>query len=65
MAGTLQVELGGALRPPRGGFILRPPGGRIRSCVVNGNPMAKHSDTEARVQEFPARILLVQETARA
>lgn len=57
--GNLLVTLGGAITLPRGGFVVRPPGGRaIRSLVVNGAEVPTFDDREAVIRELPARALL-------
>lgn len=57
--GTQHVELGGNLRLPRGGFVLRPPGGRaIRGLSVNGRPASSFNEREAVIRELPARAVV-------
>lgn len=57
--GSLLVEIGGQLRLPRGGFIVRPPGNRpIRSLTVNGKRADTFQGQEAIVQVCPARAVL-------
>jgi hypothetical protein len=57
--GALLVELGGALRLPRGGFVLRPPGEHaIRSLTVNGSSVATFKDCEAVIHALPARAVI-------
>jgi hypothetical protein len=57
--GSLVVELGGKLRLPRGGFVVRPPHTRaIRSLTVNGASVKTFSEHEAVIHAFPARCLI-------
>ncbi len=51
------VELGGDLRVPAGGFVLRPPcPGPVRSVTVNGKPLKKFAADEVTVHAFPATV---------
>jgi hypothetical protein len=53
--GSLRVEIGGQLKPPSGGFVIRPPGnGRIKVLEVNGKSVSTFHDFDAIIQEFPA-----------
>ncbi|MEY4483098.1 MAG: hypothetical protein RL693_550, partial [Verrucomicrobiota bacterium] len=55
--GSVLVELGGGLRLPRGGFIVRPPGDRaIRAVTINGKKSSNFTGREAVIRELPARI---------
>ena len=57
--GPLLVELGGDMRLPRGGFVIRPPGGRaIQSLLVNDIAVSTFGEREAVVRELPARVAL-------
>jgi hypothetical protein len=57
--GSLRVNIGGKLRLPRGGFVLRPPMNRaIRSVTVNGKSFNSFTKAEATVCEFPANVIL-------
>jgi hypothetical protein len=57
--GTLLVELGGHLRLPRGGFVVRPPGDdRIRAMTINGQTASTFNEREAVIRELPARVVL-------
>lgn len=57
--GSLLIEIGGNLRQPRGGFVLRPPTNRaIRAVTVNGQPVNSFTKAEATVREFPASVIL-------
>jgi hypothetical protein len=57
--GTLIVTIGGALRQPRGGFVVRPPGGRsIQSLTVNDVTVSTFTEREATIHELPARAVL-------
>ena len=56
---ALLVELGGDLRVPRGGFVVRPPGDRtICALTINGQTAATFTDDEAVIRELPARVIL-------
>jgi hypothetical protein len=56
---TLLVEIGGNLRQPSGGFVIRPPGDRaIRAITVNGKSAATFHSSEAHIHEQPARVVL-------
>ncbi len=56
-AGALIVDLGGKLRPPRGGFIVRPPGDRaITAFTVNGRAASTFSGHEVVVRDLPAHV---------
>lgn len=53
----LVVELGGELRVPPGGLVLRPPcPGQIRSVTVNGKPVKGFPADEVTVRAFPATV---------
>lgn len=57
--GSLCVEIGGNLRLPRGGFVLRPPTRRaITAMTVNGQTASAFSGGEAVVRALPARVVL-------
>jgi len=57
--GALLVELGGNLRLPRGGFIVRPPGDHaIRAMTINGRTTSTFNEREAVIHELPARVIL-------
>jgi len=57
--GSLLIELGGDLRLPRGGFVLRPPTSHaISAMTVNGQPATTFSEREAVVCQFPAQVIL-------
>ncbi len=57
--GSLLVELGGKLRLPRGGFVVRPPGERaIRALTVNGKSASTFNEREAVIHELPASAVL-------
>lgn len=57
--GSLFLELGGALRLPRGGFVLRPPGGgAICNVKVNGRDHPEHDNREVVVRELPAQVVV-------
>lgn len=57
--GDLVVEIGGILRLPRGGLVIRPPGElAIQSLSVNGRPADTFSHSEAMVRELPAKAVL-------
>jgi hypothetical protein len=56
------VELGGDLRVPTGGFMLRPPfPGPIRSVTVNGRTVKKSAADEVRVRVCPAIVRIAFE----
>lgn len=64
--GSLQVEIGGKLRLPRGGFVVRPPGGpAIQSLTVNGKADTGFNAREAVVREVPARVVIAFKTPLA
>ena len=53
------VELGGNLRLPRGGFVIRPPGNRaIRAMTINGQAASTFNEREAVIHELPVRVIL-------
>jgi hypothetical protein len=57
--GKIMVELGGKLRLPRGGFVVRPPGDRlIRAVKVNGAAVSTFSEREATIHEWPAHAAI-------
>ena len=57
--GVMVVELGGSLRLPRGGFVVRPPGDdAIRAMTINGQTAATFNEREAVIREFPAQVIL-------
>ncbi len=57
--GSVLVELGGGLRVPRGGFVLRPPGGRaICAVTVNERDLREFDAREVVVRELPARVVV-------
>ena len=57
--GNLLVELGGKVRLPRGGFVVRPPGdGAICALTVNGKAATTFNEHEAVIHELPARAIL-------
>jgi hypothetical protein len=57
--GAILVEIGGELRLPRGGFVVRPPGERaIRSLTVNGEAFSTFNEREATINELPARAVI-------
>ncbi len=57
--GTVLVELGGALRFPRGGFIVKPPSDRaIGALTVNGKVESNFTAREAVVRALPAQVII-------
>ncbi len=57
--GGVIVDFGGDTRLPRGGFVIRPPGGRaIESVTLNGAAIATFTDREAVIHELPARVVI-------
>jgi len=57
--GALLVELGGKLRLPRGGVVVRPPGDRaIRALTINSRAASTFTDNEAVIHELPARAII-------
>lgn len=55
--GELELELGGGLRVPAGGFVLRPPcPGPIRAVSVNGRALKKSAADEVRIRVLPATV---------
>jgi hypothetical protein len=64
--GELVLELGGALRVPAGGLVLRPPcPGSIRSVTVNGRALKTFAADEVRVHQLPATVRMAFETGSA
>jgi hypothetical protein len=60
--GELLVELGGDIRVPAGGLVLRPPlPGRIRSVTVNGRTLEKFEADEVTVHVLPATVRIAFE----
>jgi hypothetical protein len=57
--GALLVELGGNLRLPHGGFVVRPPTDRpIGSLTVNGSPASTFNAREAVIHTLPACAII-------
>ncbi len=57
--GSLHCVISGNLRPPRGGFILRPPRRQpIRKVRVNGRSIDSFTASEVTVRGFPASIIV-------
>lgn len=57
--GDLLIALGGEVRVPAGGFVLRPPcPGAIKSVVVNGRRVDSHTTDEVTIHEAPAEVLI-------
>jgi hypothetical protein len=58
-SGSIHVEIGGNLRVPDGGFIIRPPGEEpIRSVEVNGVGVSTFTDREVVVKVIPALVTI-------
>lgn len=56
---TLLVHLGGNLRLPRGGFVVRPPGDQaICAISVNGHSATTFNEREAVIRELPSRSII-------
>jgi hypothetical protein len=57
--GTLDIDLGGHLRPPPGQFRIRPPlAAPLREAWIDGRPALHFTPTEVRLGEVPARVRL-------
>lgn len=57
--GSLMVEIGGQLKLPSGGFVIRPPrSGQITKLEVNGNSVSTFDDSDAFIHEFPACVVV-------
>jgi len=55
----LVIELSGNVRPPTGGFVLRPPcPGPIRSVTSNGRKVTGFSPDEITLHDFPAKVVI-------
>ncbi|MCW1921265.1 discoidin domain-containing protein [Luteolibacter arcticus] len=55
----LVIELAGNVRPPAGGFVLRPPcASPIRSVTSNGRRLTTFSPDEITIHEFPATVVI-------
>lgn len=56
---SIHVEIGGNLRLPDGGLIIRPPGGKpIRSVEVNGEMISTFTTDEVTVRVLPAAVTI-------
>lgn len=56
---VVRAEIGGALRVPPGGIVLRSPLDRpIRRAVVNGRAVTVRGDSEVVVRALPATVVL-------
>jgi hypothetical protein len=61
----LMIELSGDIRPPAGGFVLRPPcPGRIRSVTSNGRKVTGFSPDEITLHDFPAKVVIAFSKSR-
>ena len=61
--GEMVIELGGGLRVPHGGFVLRPPcPAAIRSVTVNDEALEKFGPDEVTVHTLPATVRIAFET---
>lgn len=61
--GELVLEIGGKVRVPAGGFVLRPPcPGPIRAVTVNGRTVKKFGADEVRLRVSPATVRMAFET---
>jgi hypothetical protein len=57
----LDVALTGDSRMPPGGIVVQPPGDTpLRGVVVNGEPSARFTGTEAALDRLPAKVRLVR-----
>lgn len=56
---SLRVKIGGLLRLPRGGIVIRwPLGGKPRTATVNGREVFEIRDAEVIVRELPAEVVV-------
>ena len=59
------IELSGKVRPPAGGFVLRPPcPGPIRSVTLNGRKVTGFTPDEITIHDFPATIVIAFSKSR-
>ncbi len=62
----LVVEIGGGVRVPAGGLVLRPPlPGPIRSVMVNGKPVKSFAADEVKVHVLPAIVQIAFEKPKS
>ena len=55
----MSLRIGGALRLPAGGFVLRPPcPAPIHSVTCNGRPVESFTANEVSLDEFPAEVTI-------
>ena len=57
----MDLTLTGDARMPAGGIVVRPPGDApLRAVVVNGRPITRFTDTQAAVEEVPAKVRFIR-----
>jgi hypothetical protein len=57
----MDLTLTGDARMPAGGIVVRPPGDApLRAVVVNGRPITRFTDTQAVVEEVPAKARFIR-----
>ena len=57
----VDLALTGDVVMPVGGIVVRPPGDApLRAVVVNGQPITRFTNTEATVEEVPAKVRLLR-----
>jgi hypothetical protein len=57
----MNLTLTGDVRMPAGGIVVRPPGDvPLRAVVVNGRPIKGFTDTQAVVEEVPAKVRFIR-----
>jgi hypothetical protein len=57
----MDLTLTGDARMPAGGIVVRPPGDApLRAVVVNGRPITRFTDTQAVVEEVPAKVRFIR-----
>ena len=55
------LTLTGDVRMPAGGIVVQPPGDApLRAVVVNGAPTTRFTDTQATIEELPAKVRLIR-----
>ncbi len=56
----MNLTLTGDARMPAGGIVVRSPGDApLRAVVVNGRPITRFTDTQAMVEEVPAKVRFI------
>jgi F5/8 type C domain len=57
----MDLTLAGDARMPAGGIVVRPPGDApLRAVVVNGRPITRFTDTQAVLEEVPAKVRFIR-----